>query len=133
MLAKWESQGAPPLNPKEATLTMGKRSGAGARTHPWRWAALFSILLCICSAPPVLADPTPPVEESSPASPGSEELTSALIRSEAEAQAARARLEEEWATPQAEREREESRSVFSNISSGEAQSLLLTAFPEQVA
>src|SRR3954468_66515 len=132
MPAKWESQGAPPLNRKEATLTMGKRSGAGARMHPWRWAALFSILLCICSAAPVLADPAPPAEESSPSLPGSEELTSALIRSEAEARAEQERLEEEWVTPQAEREREESQTAFADVSSGEAQSLLLAAFPEQI-
>jgi YD repeat-containing protein len=94
---------------------------------------MFSMLFCICSAAPVLAEPTTPsAEESSPALPSAEEVTSALTRSEAEAHAEQEKLEEEWATPQAEQEREESLAVYAGLSSPEAQSLLFTAFPEQI-
>jgi hypothetical protein len=83
---------------------------------------------------PVLADPAPlpPPEESVSTAPGSEELTSALIESEEAARAAQEQLEEEWNTPQAEAEREKSVTAFASLSSGEAQNLLLTTFPEQV-
>jgi len=111
-----------------------KRIGFGASAGSWRWAALFSVLLCVCSAAPVLADTPPlaPAEESAAPSPSSEELTSALIQSEAAARAEQEKLEEEWDTPQAESERQMSQTAFTGVTSVEAQSLLLTTFPDQV-
>ncbi len=107
--------------------------GRASRMPKGVWALLFAALLCVCSAAPVLADPAAPAAEAGAAPlPSPEELTSALIRSEADAKSAQAELEEQWRTPQAERERDHSRSAFADIASGESQSLLLAEFPEQI-
>ena len=92
-----------------------------------RWLIVFTLVLFVTSAVPVLADPEapaeePPVVQEDPASaPSEEEIVEALDEGD-----------EDLASPAAIEEREDSREAYAGLSAIEAQDLLASAFPEQL-
>ena len=93
------------------------------------WAVVFALLLLSLAAVPVLAEPPPD------GNGGSAWLTE--IPAPTEAEVAEAELEEheqsEWLSgPEAEHQRQVSRTAYTDLSTAEAQSLLLEAFSVQL-
>jgi sugar lactone lactonase YvrE len=104
-------------------------TGAAAHQHSRSWLALFTLLLCIATAVPVFASPAQGAENESP--------SAAEVPAPSASEIAKAELEEreraEWlSSPEAERQREASQSAYASLPAGEAQSLLLEAFPGQL-
>jgi sugar lactone lactonase YvrE len=94
------------------------------------WLIVFTVLLFAASSMPVFADPageSPPPSETSVPSEG-ESLTEATEALEDEEQE-----QAEWLlSPEARLERESSQDAYTALSSGQAQDLLLEAFPGQL-
>ena len=94
-----------------------------------RWIAVFTLLLLVSLAVPVFAasaaegpEESPSVAEWSP--PSASELAAVELEEREQA---------EWlSSPEAEQQREASHTAYINLSAGEAQSLLLEAFPGQL-
>src|SRR6185437_7114069 len=108
-----------------------------------RWVAGFALLLFASSSVPVFAEPLPDeagstgtsAEISSPSpEPASVQLPDAEdIRGGIEASEAEEAAHERWlASPEAVREREESRQAFAELSSAETEDLFLELFSEQL-
>lgn len=105
-----------------------------------RWAVAFAAVLLISTAVPVLAAEAPPPAPAGQIAVVPEELDASRLPSGeevAEAVGKAAREEEEWkawlASPEAVREREESRFAFADLDRAGAEELLRSAFPEQLA
>jgi len=119
---------------------MGSRRERGRRSR--FWVVVFALMLLACSAGPVLAaEPvaerapestnfTPPPEEETLASrvPNAQDVSKALGEYER-----REHEREEWLkTPEAVRQREDSRLAFVNSSPSDSEGLLRTAFPREL-
>ncbi|HEX8689457.1 MAG TPA: hypothetical protein VF729_04365, partial [Solirubrobacterales bacterium] len=103
-----------------------------------RWLGLFTVLLLISSAVPVLAESTPPGQpEEAPvlseAEAGEHPTAADVANGIDEAESVEGEEEELRETPQAEREREESKLAYSDVSPAEAAELLREEFSEQLA
>lgn len=106
---------------------MGSLIRAG-RGHHGRWLALFSLVLCVAIAASVFAV--------SPAQGAEESSSLAEIPAPSATELAEAEREErehaEWlASPEAQKQREASSDAYANLTAGEAQNLIVEAFPLQ--
>src|SRR3954451_18214255 len=99
-----------------------------------RWVLVFSILLLVCSAAPVLAESPPEltaseaqlpaVDDSGASLPGAEDIAKGI----AEAERKGAEREEELQSTGAMRERKASRDAYANLGATEAEQLLGDTF-----
>jgi tripartite motif-containing protein 71 len=111
----------------------------GGRVH---WLLVFTILMLVSSAVPVLAEESPerPPESAgfTPPTSKEEEVAAAQIPDASEVSQAigkveREEEEEKWlATPEAKAERESTWHVFGDLSAGESEELLRSLFGEQL-
>ena len=105
------------------------QSRRGSLTGRARWIIAFALLLLATTAVPVLADSP---SESSEGSPSSAEVP-APSASELAAVEDEQRERTEWlSSPEAQKQREASQGAYTNLTAGEAQSLLVEAFPGQL-
>ena len=104
------------------------RAGQG---HNGRWLTLFGLLLCVCVATAVSVFAVTPAR-------GAEEPPSlAEVPAPSASELAEAEREErehaEWlSSPEAQKQRDASSNAYANLTAGEAQSLLVEAFPGQL-
>ncbi len=107
---------------------MGSPIQAGRERHG-QWLALFSLLLCVAVSVPLFAV--------SPAQGAEESVSVSEVPAPSASEVAEAEGEErehaEWlASPEAEAQREASGSAYTNLTAGEAQSLLVESFSRQL-
>lgn len=104
---------------------MGTRQ---SETWRKRCLAFLALLILMASAVPMVAFADEPAEEAPPAA----EVPAPTAAEVAEAQQGEREHAEWLASPEAARQREASRSAYSELSAGESQDLLLESFPEQL-